>query len=197
MKTKLTATFSILLIALMITGIGYALWDKNLHIHGTVNTGKLDGIVTYWFSNDPPGTLDPRPEGATYPPKDVGETICTIDAKDQEICYVTINHGYPSYNVHFSITIKNTGNVAWKIQGYTVDSTIVPENTWVKVDLDGDGKPDIEFYITDSIGEQVEPGQSKETSMDIHVLQTATPGSTYYFTFKIQLVQWNEYVPPP
>jgi len=196
MKTKVTAIFSVLMIALMMTGLSYALWDKNLHITGTVNTGKLDGIITYWFSNDPPGTPDPRPPGATYESKNVGETICTIDEKDPEICYVTINNAYPCYYVHYSITIKNTGNVAWMIQGYKAGSTDVPENTWVQVDLDGDGKPDIEFYITDSIGEQVDPGHPIETSLDTHILQTATPGSNYHFTFTILLVQWNEYVPP-
>jgi hypothetical protein len=107
-----------------------------------------------------------------------------------------MKNAYPCYYVHYSITIKNTGNVAWMIQGYKAGSTDVPENTWVQVDLDGDKKPDIEFYITDSIGEQVEPGKSIETSLDTHILQTATPGSTYHFTFTIQLVQWNEYVPP-
>jgi hypothetical protein len=196
MKTKLTAILSALMIALMMTGVSYALWSKNLTINGTVNTGKLDGKITYWFSNDPPGTIDPVPEGATYPPKDVGETICTIDKEDPEICYVTINNAYPCYTVHYSITIKNTGNVAWMIQGYKADDTNVPENKWVQVDLDKDGKPDIEFYVTDSIGEQVDPGHSVETSLDTHILQTATLGSTYHFIFTILLVQWNEYVPP-
>lgn len=196
MKTKVAAIFSALMIALMMTGVSYALWSKNLTINGTVNTGKLDGIITYWFSDDSPGTIDPRPPGATYPAKDVGETICTIDGKDPEICYVTINNAYPCYTVHYSITIKNTGNVAWKIQGYTANSTNVPKERWVQVDLDGDGNPDIEFYVTDSIGKQVDPGHSVETSLDTHILQTATPNSIYHFTFKILLVQWNEYVPP-
>jgi hypothetical protein len=197
MKTKLTVIFSALMIALMMTGVSYALWSKNLTINGTVNTDKLDGIITYWFSNDPPGTIDPRPPGATYEAKDVGNTVCTIDPHDPEICYVTINNAYPCYYVHYSITIENTGSVAWMIQGYKADGTNVPENTWVPVDLDKDGKADIEFYITDSIGEQTDPLKSVETSLDTHILQDATPGTTYYFTFTILLVQWNEYIPPP
>jgi hypothetical protein len=187
MKTRLTAIFSVLLIVLMMTGIGYAMWDKNIHIRGTVNTGELDGIVSFWFSNDPHGTNDPD-----YT-KDVGETTCTIDPVDPEICYVTMDKAYPSYHVHFSITILNTGNVAWMIQGYQIDSTWLPENQWVKLDLNGDGKMDIEVFITDSLGEQVDPHQPKETSLDIHVLQDTRPDSTYTFTWKFYLVQWNEF----
>ncbi|MDO8125506.1 MAG: hypothetical protein Q6364_14155 [Candidatus Hermodarchaeota archaeon] len=196
MNRKLTATFATMLIALCLAGVSYAMWSKTLYIDGTVDTGDLDAIITFWFSNDPPGTLDPRPIGATYPAKDVGETVCTIDAVDPQKCYTTIYNGYPCYNVHYTITIMNTGNVAWIMQGIKIDDTTLPNNQWVSFDVDGDGEPDIEFYITDSIGEQVEPGDSIETSLDTHILQTANQGiSDRTFTIEVLLVQWKEYQP--
>lgn len=196
MNKKLTATFAALMVALMLAGISYALWSKTLYIYGDVGTGDLDAVITDWFCNDPPGTLDPRPPHATYPAKDVGWTICTIDDIDPQVAYLTIYNGYPSYRVHYSLTIQNTGNVAWKMQSITVDGTPLPNNVWVPMDLDGDGVNDIEFKITDSIGEQVEPGNSIETSLDTHVLQGAHQDFYYTFTISFLLVQWNEYVAP-
>jgi len=199
MNKKLTAIFAILMVALCLAGISYALWSKTLYIYGDVDTGDLDAEITEWFCNDPPGTLDPRPPGATYPAKNVGWTICTIDPSDPQIAYLTIYNGYPSYRVHYSITIENTGNVPWTMQNIRVDGTPLPADVWVPIDIDSDGTNDIEFRIIDSVGEQKEPGESVETSLDTHILQGAHEDWFYEFTISFLLVQWNEYVPqlPP
>ena len=190
MKTKLTATFSILLIALMITGIGYALWDKNLHINGTVNTGKLDVIVISVASDDAPGH-DPVPPG-TVPgndpdyTKDVAWTEAFVDVTNDptmETIRIIIHDAYPCYHVAVHFTVKNVGTVAVKYQGVT---TTAPEC----IDVDAG----------DSFGEQIEPYPQtpwhKDYTILIHVLQCARPGTTYDFTVAYQFVQWNEYVPP-
>jgi len=187
MNKKLTAIFATMLIALTLAGISYALWSKTLYIYGNVDTGDLDAKITFWFSNDPGTTIDP---GYT---KHVGWVVCTIDPIDPQKAYLEIHNGYPSYTVHYSITIKNSGNVPWVLQGYKVDDTPIPENTWFPVDLDDDGINDIEFYITNSIGEQREPGQSIETSLDTHILQGAHESFAYTFTLTFTVVQWNEY----
>jgi hypothetical protein len=190
MNKKLTAIFAILMVSLMLAGVSYALWSKTIYIHGTVDTGDLDAEITYWFSNDPGTTIDP---GYT---KHVGWVVCTIDPIDPQKAYLEIHNGYPSYRVHYSITILNTGNVPWKMQSITVDGTPLPNNVWVPMDLDSDGTDDIEFRIIDSIGEQAEHGESVETSLDTHVLQGAHESFHYTFTISFLLVQWNEYVPP-
>ena len=188
MSKKLTATFAVLIVALMLTGMSYALWSKTLYIYGDVYTGDLDAEITFFFHND--YGIDP---GYT---KDVGSCTCTIDEVDPQKGYIIIENGYPSYSVHYSITIKNTGTVPWIMQNITVDGTSLPNNQWVQIDVDGDGDYDIEFYITDSLGEQVDPGDSIETSLDTHIMQGAEEGSFFEFTISFLLVQWNEYVPP-
>lgn len=196
MNKKLTVTFAILMVALMLAGVSYALWSKTIYIYGDVDTGDLDAIITEWFSNDPINTLDPRPPDATYPRKDVGWVECIIDETDPQKCYLIIHNGYPSYRVHYSLTIENTGTVSWILQSITVDGIPLPNNQWVPMDVDGDGDYDIEFRITDSVGEQVEPGGGLETSLDTHVMQGAEENAFFEFTISFLLVQWNEYVPP-
>lgn len=194
MNRKLTATFAAMLIALSLAGISYALWSKTLYIWGSVDTGDLNAEITDWFCNDqfsidPPG-IDPGWD------KDVGWTDCWIDPLDPQIAYLEIHNGYPCYTVHYSITILNTGNVPWILQGYAIDGIPLPENVWVPIDLDGDGFADIEFYMHDSLGEQREPGLTIESSMDTHILQEAHEDFTYpIFALTFEVVQWNEYVP--
>ncbi len=190
MNNRMAVAFAAMLVALSLMGISYALWSKTLYIWGSVDTGDLDAEFTFWFGNDPPGTIDPGWD------KDVGYTICTIDPIDPQIGYLEIHNGYPCYRVHYSVTIRNTGNVPWILQGYAVNGILLPENAWVQFDLDYDGNSDIEFYVTNSIGEQREPGESIETSLDTHVLQEANESWTYFFTLTFEVVQWNEFVPP-
>jgi len=188
MNKRISTVFAILMIALTLVGVSYACWNKTLTINGYVKTGKLDAKITKWFCDDPKNTIDP---GYT---KDVGWTNCTIDPNDPQIAYLEIHNGYPSYSVHYSITINNTGNVAWIVNGYKIDDTPIPENQWFPVDIDGDGYNDVEFYITDSIGEQRDPGFAIETSLDTHIMQDAHKDFTYaLFTLTFELVQWNEY----
>lgn len=195
MNKKLTATFAFLMVALMLAGVSYALWSKTIYIYGDVDTGDLNAKITKWFSDDPINTLDPLPEGATYPRKDVGWVECIIDETDPQKCYLIIHNGYPCYTVHYSLTIKNIGNVPWIMQSITVDGIPLPNNKWVQMDVDKDGDYDIEFYITNSIGEQIHPGESVETSLDTHVMQGAEENAFFKFTISFLLVQWNEYVP--
>ena len=194
MKSTLKPLFFILVLSTLLFGISYSLWSKPLTINGSVATGTLEAEFTYWFSNDPPGQdqIDPDYD------KDVASTTCTV-SQDKQTAFITIENAYPCYHVHFSFTIKNTGTIPWKIQGITVDGKPLVSNELRSFDLDGDGDLDITLEIIDSVGEQVDPGDSIETSLDLHVEQGAEEGFTYTFTITILVVQWNEYeeVPPP
>ena len=186
MRNILKSLFFILVLSTILFGVSYSLWSKTLLIEGSVATGTLEAEFTYWFSNDPPGSTDPDYD------KDVGSTSCTL-SPDKQTAYITIENAYPCYHVHFSFTIKNTGTIPWKIQSIMVDGMPMPNNVPVSLDLDGDGDIDLTLTITDSIGEQVEPGDSIETSLDLHVEQGAEQGATYTFTITILVVQWNEF----
>ena len=188
MRSILKPLFFILVLSTLLFGISYSRWDKQLTINGSVATGTLEAEFTYWFSNDPPGQKDPDYD------KDVGSTVCTV-SDDKQTAFITIENAYPCYHVHFSFTIKNTGTIPWIIQSITVDGQPLHSNEPLSLDLDGDGDYDITLEITDSVGEQVDPGDSIETSLDLHVEQGAEQGFTYTFTITIVVVQWNEYVP--
>lgn len=185
-KTKLMLIPMLLIFALMLTGFAYAHWEKTITINGEVNTGKVDAIITHWFCNDPPGNTDP---GYT---KDVASCVCSIDEADPQKAYITITNAYPSYYVHFSLTVKNTGTIPIALKEVKVDGKTLPEEEWTPIDADNDGKDDIEFYMINSLGEQVDPGKSVATNFDIHILQGADPDSTYTFTIKFIFWNWNE-----
>jgi hypothetical protein len=190
MKTKLTALFSALLIALMITGISYALWDKHLTISGTVNTGTLDVKVLSVVSDDAAGHAPVSP--ATVPGndpdylKDVGWTEAYVDVVNdptRETITIVLHDAYPCYHVAVHFTVENVGTVAVKYQSV---STTAP--------------PYIDVDAGDSFGEQIDPYPHapwhKDYTILIHVLQGALQGHTYTFTVDYRFVQWNEYVPP-
>ena len=59
MKTKMTAIFAILMIALMAVGFAYAHWEKIIYINGTVNAADFDVRFSAASTNDPDSTFDP------------------------------------------------------------------------------------------------------------------------------------------
>ena len=198
MKMKIAVMSMLVLVALSSVGITYGLWYKVLYINGMTDTGDLDAIITDWFGSD--NGLDPYPPvylpgwSRDYPQKDVGSVCTWIDKVDPQICDVEIHNGYPCYNVHFSLTILNSGTVPWILEAYRVNGVIVPEGQWGGFDVDGEPGDDIELYFVNSIGEQREPGQLLESSLDIHVMQSASENiDSARFTIELLLVQWNEY----
>jgi hypothetical protein len=170
MKTKMTAIFAILMIALMVAGISYAMWDKTLYINGTVNTGEVNAAFTDWWCVEAPEV-----EG-----KDVGS--CSVDlGQDDQHLVVTIINGYPCYTCTVWFEIENTGTVPVKVQSLTVAAP----------------PPEISFTFSGiAVGDQIDAGDTKTGSIVIHVEQPADELETYTFSIEIYLVQWNEYEAP-
>jgi hypothetical protein len=170
MKTKMTAIFAILMIALMVAGISYAMWDKTIYLYGTVNTGEVDAEFSRIYCDD--DGIDPGYD------KDVASCECYIDGTDHQIAYVEIDNGYPCYSVIVYFEIDNTGTVPVKIQNIILTNP----NTEVTV------------VITDiSIGQQIDPGDSVRGDLEIHIKQSAAENAQYTFSIEIFLVQWNEF----
>jgi len=172
MKTKMTAIFATLLIALMVAGISYAMWDKTLFIDGTVMTGEVNAYFTTATSNDLPGTIDQGYD------KDVGTTEVTGELTQTLI--VTVTNGYPCYSSTIDYTIDNIGTIPVKVQSFI---------------FTGDFDPDVTITVTEIvIGTQIDAGQSVPGQIEIHVEQSAGENAQYTFNVEIYLVQWNEYV---
>lgn len=166
-----TTLFAVLMIAMLAIGIGYAMWDKTIHIYGEVNTGELDLEVLSVADDD-----DGIDQGKD---KNVADTTAWIDAVDPQIVHVLITNGYPCYYVYVHFTVHNTGTIPVKLQAIT--PTSVP--------------PCLTVDAWDSIGEQCDPGQNRDYTIYVHVEQCAAELATYYFTVEAYFVQWNEYTP--
>ncbi len=209
-RVPMTTTVVLLFIALASVGIGYGLWSKTLFINGTVNTGSVDSIFVDPFTDDDnkmnddakdvgdtgvcplfgSGSCDPADSGKNVPrkDKDVGECFAVLDPNDPQILNVTIDNSYPSYYCTVFFHIRNTGSVPVKIQSLGVKGSDITAG-----------------YITAEwteifVGQQIDPIALGEEYMvqgdlDLHVEQSAPQGGTLTLEGKIQLVQWNEYVP--
>jgi hypothetical protein len=166
----MTAIFAILMIALMIAGISYAMWDKTIYLYGTVETGEVNAEFSDIYCND--FGIDPGYD------KDVASCDCYIDEFDYQIAYVYIYNGYPCYSVTVDYEIDNTGTIPVKIQ----DIILTNLNPEVTVTVTG-------IYI----GQQIDGGDSVWGDLEIHVEQSAAELATYYFSLEVYMVQWNEF----
>jgi hypothetical protein len=178
----------VLVIALASLGTAYALWDKDLYIDGTVQTGDLDMAIISITSDDPDGALDPwyptkfglpPLSPPIYPLKDVGFTEAWIDASDYQQAHIWVHNGYPCYWVAVHFTALNVGTIPVKLQDIIVDN---PNDC-------------ITVTGSDGLGEQIDPGEEKDNTIFIHVEQCANEWDDYYFTLRWWYVQFNEYDP--
>ena len=178
MKTKMTAIFAILMIALMVAGISYAMWEKTITITGTVNTG----IVDVQFCN-------------VAVSSDEDKAVSSWDAvvTDPEHITVTIDNAYPCIWYTIDADINNVGSIPVRIQSITV--TGLPD--YAEYTLSGAVKGD-QIDTTAMVTAGV-PGAVDFLSFDINIHLKNDPmtpmDSIFTFTVTINCVQYNEYTP--
>jgi len=200
---KLMVIPMLLVFALVLTGFAYAHWEKIITINGTVNTGELDWEFTFASCLDEIGNDWNIADGfAPATPwrvdKDVGST--SVEITDPHTVIVTLDNVYPSYFTTVSVYAHNTGTIPLIIDSVIIDGHVFRKTiprAYVQLDLDGDGKYDIEIWWRNGLGTQIHPCEdSDEMSFWIHILQDAPQGETLEFTIQIVAINWNEYVPP-
>jgi hypothetical protein len=177
MKNKMIGVAAVLLIALMLAGVSYALWSKTIYIYGDVYTGDIDaevGETFSWEAYDADGNVIPRE-------KKTMDVDIYRDAVDPQIFYVDIFDLYPCITIHIDFEIWNTGTVPWIVQNVTLTSTNFPGT--------------VTFTPPDLIGTQVDPDSYVGADLEIHITNEALEDSEYGFTVEILVVQWNEYAP--
>jgi len=181
MKTKMTAIFAILMIALMTSGIAYACWYKYIYVNGFVKTGKfdaefqVDGIS--WNATDEHGDLVPANKLTGI------SVVAAPDAADLtgETFKVNITGLYPCITIHVYFNITNTGTVPW-----IVNSTSVTDSGFLGIGTVVLTPPGI-------IGTQVDAGGELKANIDVHITNDALKEHLYTFTMTILVVQWNEW----
>jgi hypothetical protein len=166
MKTKMTAIFATLMIALMAAGFAYAHWSETLYIDGTVNTGsvKADFVLGSCWDSEPTE-------------KDVSHIVC--EWKATGVLEVTVDNAYPSIDYYCTFDLMNTGSVPFIIQSITFTGD-VPGT----VEVTGLAK-----------GDQIANGKSETGTVHVHLVNGAAQEYTYTFKVTIVVVQWNEYEP--
>lgn len=181
---KAIGMFAALMLALAMTGVAFAMWDKTLYIDGTVSTGEVDAEFTLAFSDDDgmvnDMSKDSLDDGKDPPTKDkdVAKTIVEIDSDPQRLI-VTITNAYPSYEPTIWFDIKNTGSIPVKIQSITITEPA-----------------EVPVTITEIMnGQQIDADETVQGDIELHIEQIALESTTYTFTIEIYLVQWNEYAP--
>jgi len=116
---------------------------------------------------------------------------------DNDTAYVKIRNGYPGYMVWFSLEVDNVGTIPIFIDYYIVNGTTltkeeIKENNLVFLDANDDCEPEILIQLYNLLGDQIDPGDGRQSSWRIVVLQPAEENSEYVISVKLVAVQWNE-----
>ncbi|MEM4658364.1 MAG: hypothetical protein QXX77_08095 [Candidatus Methanosuratincola sp.] len=201
MKSKMGVILGVSIAAVLMLGVTYGLWFQALYIYGTVYTGTLDARWSIHSAFD------------TEPPvKDYSNITITEDPSDPYLLHVTVNNAYPCITYFAVIDLTNTGTIPWKVyeaslvpgqnfpgtvEFMSIEDTnaLLDELNLAEIQLPGmnGGVMPIEN------GTQVHPGESAWGVLAIHLTNDAQENSTYTFSFKVVVEQWNEWPtePPP
>jgi hypothetical protein len=186
--------FMILVIALAVLGVGYALWSETLTISGTVSTGEVD---VEFSMHDPEECVDVN--GVEECPvrgekADAADCMAVFSGPDNDsndddgpdLLTVTVTGMYPSYHCKVSFDVTSTGNVpvhVWQ----PVPTGDIPE--WIATDFE-------ECYED---GVQLHQGEGENSTgyctIDIHFTNAdEVPENSGPITFgwEILATQWNE-----
>ncbi|MEM2614315.1 MAG: hypothetical protein QXO15_08860 [Nitrososphaerota archaeon] len=166
MKGRMVGLVAALLVAMLALGLSYALWSTTLTISGTIETGTVSAEI---IAGD---CYDDEPSE-----KDVSDICCEVN--EEGVLVVTVSNAYPCINYTCEFNVTNTGSIPVKVQSIIIDGN---GTDWVTVS-------------GISVGDQIEPGETVECSLKVHLTNDAEQGKTYTFTVEILLVQWNEYEP--
>ena len=213
MMSKSLSILETMLGVLCLVGTAYAHWEKTIYISGYARTGTLDFIWADVGTSDDYAPLFNEDQTAedgfiTRPPiwdtdKDVAWAEAWVDAVDPHYMYVHIHDGYPSYAVMVTTHIDVRGTIPIHVYqiifrddlGNIVGTYEYMGDQVVQMDLDGDLLPDVEIMwnaIFDDPYWQLHPGDYKEVSFYIHIMNNVQFYSQYKFSVEITGCNYNE-----
>jgi len=206
-KTAVPAIFAIALIALAIVGFSYAHWSETLWLNGKVTTGNMCAEFVPPITRTDTGLDWSCGEGFVNPypheiDKDIGSSAArSIDTNGDgcnDTIIVELNNVYPCYYEHIAFWIHNCGTIPWRIWRviFNPGNIIIYDSNYLTLDLNDDGKADIEIYWGNNFGDQVDPCKKKDISFELHILQPMPKDTTLTFSIAIEMVNWNEWPVP-
>jgi len=165
MNRKGIALFASMMIALMITGVAFALWSEELVISGTVETGNVDVELIAGLSYD-------------TEEKDVSEIYCYVE---DGVLIVVVENAYPCIDYYQDFSVHCLGSVP-------VDLASI-EYTH---DLPGTCTAEILGFRE---GMQLHFCEEAIGTVHIHLSNDAEELATYTFRMTMDWWQYNEYPP--
>jgi len=203
MKTKMTAIFATLMIALMAVGFAYANWTKIVTINGTITTGKLE--LTPSFT----ATTNDAKQICTVTSSIVGDTVT-----------VNILKAYPCITVTGTFDLKNDGTVPAGLYKWVISvpgagvggpwtifdaehigtSIIKPSMTEAEVEtalktfVEGaaNGAVTVTVDFAGANFWQIDPNANPTLHFTIHFEEALLQGYTATFTMTLEYWNWNE-----
>jgi predicted ribosomally synthesized peptide with SipW-like signal peptide len=185
----IAALFMVLVIALALLGVGYALWSDTLEVDGTVHTGEVDMAFSPCATNDE--GVDPGYE------KDVASCDCALRAGDRgdgngdngpDGLTIRIENGYPSYSCEVSYDMTNIGSIPVHLYSVTEE--------YDAASLDYAQNCVDEGEAAVGPGYQLHPGEHVYCTIGLHVRQEAEENATYTLHKEYWWGQYNEEPPP-
>ena len=182
----------------------FAMWSDILKINATIETGDVDIEFTgtpWIFEGEEYGK--PWVANCSAELTDVQDEDLNNPAGNNDLeLNIHVYNAYPCYYCKvFNVNVKNTGSVPVKLKTsvYANDTKCELKILWGQYyygcDVDGNKIDDIVLWgcFTSLEGRQLEPGESIDFTVDMHVEQDAEESNTYTIKILIKGIQWNEY----
>jgi len=192
---KILTLPALVIISLLVSGVGFSHWEKIVTINGVVQTGTLCAkfvppVLQLDQGND--WTCDEGIVNVHQLTKNVGSSSTRIVPPDNVVLEIRLDNVYPSYYNSFDFNVKNCGTIPWRIQEviFNPGNIVLTHQGYLRLDLTGDGKDDVEIYWGNSFGVQNDPGDKVDISFEIHVLENM-PQDQHDLSFTVQIVVWN------
>lgn len=172
---KISLIMITFILALGLTGAGYAMWSDSIDIDASLNVGTVEAIFMQAVTNDPSSDLsDPNVKGEwkDWEPgtilssdshwknggrhSDEKAAITTVDINDkQDTLIITMNGAYVGYWGSVGCTIKNISSVPIKVVSVTPVITPPPPGEEGDLEVTFSGALDIGNLTVINPGEEV------------------------------------------
>lgn len=203
MKTKLMGMFALLVIALSVAGFAYAHWSDEIYINGEVEMGSL----TFGFSDILLCEDGKMVDGVIVKPepKPVGEVACWLEVPETDVhsgktvwkkLWVNITNAYPEYVAQCTYLLDNGGTIPLDVTMYCVLITTNDGLTYgwegdMIVARNADGEAVINIWFEPFFFGQIDPCNSVEQTIIVHLKEPAEECHTYAFDITIHAEQWD------
>lgn len=192
---KIIGVFAALMVALAMTGVGFACWSQTIYIEGSVETGE---VCVGFVDTDCYDVED----------KEVGDVSCDLEdwkcyteehGDAYETLEITLSNVYPSYLAYCDITIVNCGTIPVNLVDFDIDAVSDPDGLLDFVDwwIEDYSWPDCP---------QIDPCDEVTVTIGIHIIQwvdfnedeiedpeeICPEGATATFEGYLEFCQWNE-----